>query len=86
MKYQLIEQHKHEFAIVVMCHVLGVEGSVACMPGASVLPVSANEKMLSSPKKFGRCLKSIRADTGVRASTGNYAIRGGASPANEWLA
>lgn len=47
MKYQFIEQHKHEFPIVVMCHVLEVERSVAFMPGVAVLPASATEKMLN---------------------------------------
>lgn len=27
MNYQFVEQHKHEFPIVVMCHVLGISES-----------------------------------------------------------
>ncbi len=46
MKYQFIEEHKHELAIVVMCGVLTVEGSVAFMPGANVQPADGSEKML----------------------------------------
>ena len=45
MKYQFIEEHKHEFPIVVMCGVLGSR-KVAFMPGASVQPADASEKML----------------------------------------
>ncbi len=50
-------------------------------PGASVPPVGANEKMLSSLSRFGRSLPFITADMGVRASTGSCAIRGEGSPA-----
>ena len=44
--YQFIEEHKHELAIVVMCGVLTVEGSVAFMPGANVQSADVSEKML----------------------------------------
>src|SRR6266536_1832846 len=48
---------------------------------SSALSDSANEKMLSSRKRFGRCLSRIRADMGVRVSRRSCAIRGEVSPA-----
>ena len=84
MKYQFIEQHKQEFPVVVMCNVLGVEGSVAFMLGASVLQALANEKMLNSRRRFGRSLSPIEADMAARAFIVSCKIRGEAHLANEW--
>jgi hypothetical protein len=57
----------------------------AFMPGASALPVGANEKMLSLLKRFGRYLSLIRRDTGVHACTPSSKIKDSTVPANEWL-
>lgn len=46
MKYQFVEQHKQEFPIVVMCHVLArIRKWLLCMAKAPD-PALANEKML----------------------------------------
>jgi putative transposase len=47
------------------------------MLGASVPPVSANEKMLSSPKRFDRSSRIIESDTEVHVFTGSCVIREG---------
>jgi len=83
-KSPYIEQHTHPFPIVVMGQVLGVEGSAALTPGASGPPVSTNEKMLTSPKSFDRCLTGIRAEMAALASTASGAIRDGASRTRGW--
>ena len=48
MKYMFIEEHKHEFAVAVMCGVLVVSRSqkAAFIPGANVRPAGASKKML----------------------------------------
>jgi hypothetical protein len=81
MKYQFIQQHKQKFPVVVLCRVLGVSesGFYAC---ASALPASRNEKMLNSPKRFGRGLALIKADREVRVCTSSCTIRGSAAHAS----
>ncbi len=48
MKYQFIEQYKHEFPIVVMCKVLGISESGFYAWRKRPARASANEKMLDS--------------------------------------
>jgi hypothetical protein len=84
MKYQFVEQHKQEFPIVVMCHVLGVWESGFYAWRTRPTRARANEKMLKSRKRFNRCLSIIGADMGVHVSTGSCVIRDEALPANGW--
>jgi hypothetical protein len=55
---------------------------VAFMSGGSALPVSANEKMLNSEKRFDRNFVLIRADMAARACMRRYVIGGEASGAS----
>ena len=75
MKCQFIEQHQHEFPIMVMCTVLGVSES-GLYAWCSVLQALAHEKMLSSLKRFGRFTPPIEADMAVRVFITSSKTRG----------
>ncbi|GAC1456466.1 MAG: hypothetical protein PVSMB2_09780 [Ktedonobacteraceae bacterium] len=57
---------------------------MAFMPGASVLRAGANEKMLSSRRRFGKSLSPIEADMAACAFIVNCKFRDEALLANEW--
>jgi hypothetical protein len=56
---------------------------VAFTPGASVLPVSAREKMPNLEKRFDRNFVFIRVDTAVRVYMQSSVIEDEASLASE---
>ncbi len=57
---------------------------VASLPGESVPPDSANEKMPNSRRRCDRSFTRIMADTAARACMPNCPIKDEASLANGW--
>ena len=84
MKYQFIEEHKHEFPIVVMCGVLVVSesGFYAWRQASNLSTIAA--KMLICDKRYSRYLKRIKADMDHHVSTETYTMKESRARENGW--